>query len=111
MTESRSNQKPESSFEPRQSKSSSSSGASKNAAAELKDLIERYNRQHGTDAQPSLNDVIYIMLRIAEDTKHDPRFAGGWASLVKEVRRRFFARINMAPARLDGHDAAEDPEV
>lgn len=99
------------------SKSKTSSGALSKAPAELQDLIDRFNKNRSVTIDPSLADIIYVVCRIAIDTRRDPRFVGGWTALTREVRRRLFASLNMSGLMVKESeednlgDAPKDPKI
>mgnify|MGYP001563389327 FL=1 len=62
--------------------------------SELRQLIRNYNYKHHTNVDLTLDELIYIVLRLGDSIRQDHRYAGGWAELVREVRRRLFERLN-----------------
>ncbi len=71
---------------------SSTSGSS--AAEELTTLVAKYNRQNPEhQIDPTLNELIYIVVRLADSIQKDPRHTGGWSKLVVEVKRRLYSHL------------------
>jgi len=80
------------------------------AADELDELVRRYNRQSTQPVDPSLNDVIYMVVRIAASIQQD-RGTAGWQDLVRETRRRLYSKLNLAGLVKEDTDESEDPEL
>lgn len=81
---------------PTSDSSSSARTSSQNTPApkELADLIRRYNAQHDDKLNPTLNELIYVVLRLGDSIRQDPKYQGGWNELVKEVKRRLYGHLN-----------------
>jgi hypothetical protein len=60
----------------------------------LADLVARYNAQHGGKIDPTLDEVIYVVVRLSDSIRQDPKYHGGWTDLVREVKRRLYVHLN-----------------
>lgn len=68
--------------------------SSSTATEELDDLIKRYNRNNpDAPITLSLNELIYIVVRLGESVMRDPSTEGSWTVVVQEVRRRLYNKL------------------
>lgn len=86
--------------------SSIRSSAQNNASKELADLISRYNTQHETKIDPTLNELLYVVVRLSDSIRQDPKHTGGWTDLVREVKRRLYGHLNSG----HGYQQSNPPE-
>ena len=76
----------------------------------MSDLIARYNAQHDVKIDPTLNEIIYVVVRLSDSIKQNPKYHGGWADLVREVKRRLYGHLN-AGSGFQQAAPPEDPEA
>ena len=74
--------------------SNSTHTSSQSAQKELADLVARYNSNNEVQTNPTLNELIYVVVRLADSIRQDPKYQGGWSDLVREVRRRLYGHLN-----------------
>lgn len=73
--------------------------SSSTAADELDDLIKRFNRNNpDNQITLSLNELIYVVVRLGDSVMRDPSTDGRWSVVVQEVRRRLYNKLNEGAA-------------